>query len=408
MTASRSGVLLLGFLMSVVTYLDRVCISAAAPLITGELGLSQIQMGYVFSAFGLSYALFEIPAGWWGDQIGQRRVLTRIVAGWSVFTMLTGLAWSYSGLLATRFLFGAAEAGAFPNLSRALAKWFSHERRGFANGVMWTGARVGGAVAPAAAALLITRIGWRSTFVVFGGVGLFWCAAFWLWYREGPLVAPAHGPTPWGRIFTSPTLWKLFGMYFCSAYGFFFYVTWLPTFLMKEHGLTLERSGFYAALPLAAGAFGCTAGGALSDWLIRRTGNVKWSRRGIGMGGFLMAAAGFGLAALSRDALTATLCLALASGIHDMTVPVAWATVVEVGGPYGGSASGFMNMASSFSGMLSATSAAWLAATFGTFHAMLAAAAATYFIGALIWLRIDTTQTVTPADSRVASSRSPS
>jgi MFS family permease len=388
----RSGILLLGFLMSVVTYLDRVCISAAAPAMTRDLGLTQMQMGYVFSAFGLAYALFEIPAGWWGDRIGQRRVLTRIVAGWSVFTMLTGLAWNYPLLLLTRFAFGAAEAGAYPNLSRALSKWFGPERRGFANGVMWTGARLGGAVAPALAALLIARIGWRLTFIVFGSVGLFWCAAFWRRYREGPLATRAHGPAPWGRIFTSPTLWKLFAMYFCSAYGFFFFVTWLPTFLIKEHGLTLERSGFYSSLPLAFGAAGCLAGGSLCDWLIRRTGNIKWSRRAIGAGGFLLAAAGFGAASLARDPLTATLCLALASGIHDMTVPVAWATVVEVGGPYGGSTSGFMNMASSFSGMLSATSAAWLAVTFGTFQVMLAAAAVTYFVGALLWLSIDPTR----------------
>jgi hypothetical protein len=164
---------------------------------------------------------------------------------------------------------------------------------------------------------------------------------------------------------------------------------------MKEQGLTLERSGFYASLPLAFGAAGCMAGGALCDWLIRRTGNVKWSRRAIGMGGFLLAAAGFGAASLARDPLTATLCLALASGIHDMTVPVAWATVVEVGGPFGGSTSGFMNMASSFSGMLSATSAAWLASTFGTFQVMLAAAAVTYFAGALLWLSIDPTKRLT-------------
>ena len=384
--------LLLGFLMSVITYLDRVCISAAAPGIMRDLGLTQMQMGYVFSAFALSYAIFEIPAGWWGDRIGQRRVLARIVAGWSLFTMLTGVVWSFAGLVTTRFVFGAAEAGAFPNLSRALARWYGPGERAWPNGIMWMGARVGGAVAPALAALCIARIGWRSTFVLFGAVGLVWVAAFWRWYRDGPLEPAPRTPAPWGRIFASSNLWALFWMYFCSAYGFYFYVTWMPTFLMKEHGLSLQQSGFYSTLPLAAGAVGCLAGGAFSDWLVRRTRNLKWARRAIGMGGFALAAIGFGAAAASESPLAAVLCLAFASGAHDVTLPVSWATVTEVGGPFGGTTSAFMNMASSISAMLSATSAAWLAATFGTFHVMLAAAAGAYLLGAVIWLRIDPTR----------------
>lgn len=395
MIGARAGVLLLGFLMSVITYLDRVCISAAAPDMTRDLGLTSMQMGYVFSAFALAYAIFEIPAGWWGDRAGQRPVLTRIVASWSVFTALTGLCWNFPALLATRFVFGGLEAGAFPNLSRALARWYPSEQRSWANGVMWTGARVGGAVAPALAALLITRIGWRATFALFGAVGLLWCAAFWRWYRDGPLEPSTQAPAPWRRIFASGTLWALFGMYFCSAYGFYFYVTWLPTYLMREHGLTLQQSGLYAALPLAAGGVGCMIGGLFADKLVRRTGNLKWGRRAIGISGFTLAALGFGLAALSHSPLAAVLCLAFASGCHDMTLPVSWATVTDVGREFGGTTSAFMNMASSISAMLSATSAAWLAATFGSFHAMLAAAAATYFTGALLWLRIDPTKRLT-------------
>jgi len=406
LTASRSGVLLLGFLMSVITYLDRVCLSAAAPAITRDLGLTNMQMGYVFSAFALSYAIFEIPAGWWGDRIGQRPVLTRIVAGWSIFTILTGLVWNYAGLLVTRFVFGGAEAGAFPNLSRALARWYRPEERSWANGVMWTGARVGGAVAPALAALLIAHIGWRATFALFGAVGLVWCAAFWRWYRDGPLEPSAHTAAPWRSILSHSTLWALSGMYFCSTYGFYFYVTWLPTFLMREHGLSLQRSSFYAAAPLAAGAVGCMIGGIFADKLVRRTGNLKWARRAIGISGFTLAALGFGFAAASHSPLAAVLCMACASVGNDMTLPVTWATVTDVGREFGGTTSAFMNMASSVSAMISATSAAWLAATFGTFDIMLAAAAGAYFLGALLWLYIDPTRRLTPADSRAARSLS--
>lgn len=410
---TRYWLLVLGFLMSVITYLDRVCISVAAPDMSRDLGLSGMQMGYVFGVFALAYAIFEIPGGWLGDRIGQRKVLTRIVACWSIFTILTGAVRGYGSLMATRFVFGAAEAGAFPNLSRALARWFPRSERARANGVMWAGARIGGSLAPPLAALLVTAIGWRLTFGVFGVAGIAWCLVFWPWHRDDPADHPsvsqaelaairtgsdaprATVSSPWRRIFTSGNLWALFWMYFCSAYGFFFFVTWLPTFLIHDHGLTLEKSGVYAALPLGFGAAGCLAGGVVADWLVRRTGNVKWSRRAIGASAFALAAAGFGLASTAQGPLSAVLYLAFAQGAHDLALPVAWATVVEVGGRLGGTTSGFMNMASSISAMVSSVSAAWIASTFGSFHAMLAAAAVTYFIGALLWLRIDPTRHVT-------------
>ncbi|MBK9171339.1 MAG: MFS transporter [Bryobacterales bacterium] len=413
-TRVRNRVLAMGFFAAVITYLDRVCISAAAPAMTAELGLTQVQMGYVFASFALAYAIFEVPAGLVGDRIGQRKVMTRIVGGWSVFTALTGMVTAYWQLLATRFVFGAAEAGAFPTLARALARWFPVTERARANGVLWTGARLGGSLAPPIAAVLVARLGWRETFILFGVVGVVWCVWFWRSFRDDPAEhpdvnaaelshirsgMPAPKPrqresAPWGRILGSGTLWALFAMYFCSAYGFYFFVTWLPTFLMREHGMTLERSGLMAALPLGAGALGCLAGGVLADWLAKRTGSVKWSRRGMGVCSFFLAAAGFGLASLSGSPVTAVLCLAVASGAHDLALPVAWATVTDVGGRFGGTTSGFMNTASSLSAMLSSVSAAWLAAAFGSFDAMLAVASGVYVVGGLLWLLIDPTRPI--------------
>ncbi len=402
--------------MSLITYLDRICLSAAAPAISRDLHLTGIQMGYVFSIFALGYAIFELPAGWLGDRIGQRKVLTRIVAGWSVFTCLTGLSWSYPSLLFTRFWFGAAEAGAFPTLARALARWFPQHERARANGVTWMGARVGGAIAPGLAASLIAVLGWRTTFGVLGALGIGWCVWFWRWYRDDPGQHPAVNrlelerircgqakpeprpqaevDAPWRRILSSGTLWAMFGMYFCSAYGFYFLSTWLPTFLIQDHGLSLQRSGIYAGLPLAAGAVGCLCGGALSDWLARRTGNLKWARRSIAISGFVLAAAGFALAGTAHTGLHAVLWLAFAEGCYDLTLPVSWATVVDIGGQFGGTTGAFMNMASSVSAMISSVSAAWLAAAFGSFSAMLVTAAAVYFVGGMLWLLIDPTRAV--------------
>ena len=327
-TNARRTVLLLGFLVAVITYLDRVCISVAAPSMTADLGLSTIEMGYVFSAFALAYGIFEIPMGWLGDRYGQRRLLTRIVICWSVFTIMTGMARSYMVLAATRFIFGAAEAGAFPTLARALARWFPVQDRGHVNGTMWMGARIGGALAPAVAVLLIAAVGWRVTFAIFGAIGFVWCAFFWPWYRDDPAdhssvnaaeldyitsgkaTAPSENskaPMPWGRLFRNRTMWFLFAMYFCSAYGYYFFVTWLPTYLMDEYGLTLQRSGFSAGLPLAAGAIGCISGGTFSDWLVRRTGSMRWGRRLVGVGGFVLAAVGFAGASMAGDPLAAVL-----------------------------------------------------------------------------------------------------
>lgn len=408
-SSARYHTLLLVFLAALITYLDRVCISVAAPSMTADLGLSRLQMSYVFSAFALSYGIFEIPMGWFGDRRGQRGLLTRIVLGWSVFTILTGLVRGYASLLIVRFLFGAAEAGAFPTLSRVLARWFPPRERGRVNGVMWMGARLGGALAPPAAALMISSWGWRTVFAIFGCVGFVWCVFFKRWHRDEPADHPrvnsaelahirggsaaAEQPTrssqaPWARLLRNKNMWALFGMYFCSAYGFFFFVTWLPTYLMEEHGLTLERSGLYAALPLAAGAAACISGGTLSDWLVRRIGPRR-GRQWVGLGGFILAAAGFSAAAAAGDPLAAILWLALAQGAQDLTLPVAWAVCSDIGGSLGGTAAGFMNTASSISAMISPVSAAWFLGTFGSFRAMFASAAVVYAVGGLLWLLID-------------------
>ena len=166
------------FFLSLITYLDRVCISVAGPFIIAELGLSKLQMGMIYGMFALAYGLFEIPMGWYGDRVGQRRVLTRIVACWSLCTAVTGVAWNYSSMLVTRFVFGATEAGAFPNLSRGLARWFPLQSRALTSGVLWMGARLGGALAPPLTALLISALGWRFTFTVFGMVGFVWYVFF--------------------------------------------------------------------------------------------------------------------------------------------------------------------------------------------------------------------------------------
>lgn len=421
-TRARHTFLFLGFLVSFITYLDRVCISAAAPDMRGELGLSQMEMGWVFASFAAAYGIFEIPMGWLGDKYGQRKLLTRIVASWSLFTALTGMVSNYILLLVTRFAFGAAEAGAFPTLARALARWFPQADRGRVNGYMWMGARGGAALAPPIAAWFIVSIGWRETFYLFGSVGVIWCFFFWRWYRDNPADHPSVNAAelayieqgtvqskplakvPWTRVFRSGTLWALFVMYFCSAYGSFFFVTWMPTYLMEEHGLTLERSGWLAGLPMGIGALACLAGGTFSDWLIRRLGSLKWGRRIVGVGGYGLAAVGFGVAAQARDPFSAVLWLSFAQGVQDLALPVAWATCVDVGGRLGGTATGFMNTASSMSAMVSPVIAAWLRQTYGSFTVMFSSCIVIYFIASVMWMILDPSSSIkVPEEEETAS-----
>lgn len=404
----RFAVLAMVFAAAFITYLDRVCLSVAAPAMQKEFGLSQIQFGWVFTVFYIAYGVAEVPASWLGDRWGQRRMLVRIVGCWSAFTMLTGVARSLPTLLITRTVFGAAEAGAFPTLSRALSRWFPVTERGGANGVLWMGARSGGALAPPLAVMLIGWLGWRSAFELFGAVGLIWCAVCWFWYRDDPaqqksvnaaeleliragaVPAPtAHEKVPWKALLLNRTMLFLFASYFASGFGFQFFVTWLPTYFIREHGLSLQKSGVFAALPLAAGAVGCVMGGVIADWITRRTGSLVLGRRTVGVGGYFVAAVGYLGAIYMHSPGAAIALLALASGSHDLTLPVLWATTTDAGGRFGGTAGGFINLASSLSGVLAPLMGAMFERAFGSFHAVFWIAAGLYLFASVLWLFID-------------------
>src|SRR5262245_4670555 len=248
-TRVPARVLAFAFLLALITYLDRICISAAAPFIMDDLHLSVVQMSVVFSAFTLAYSLFEIPSGWLGDVRGPRRVLTRIVLWWSAFTMLTGAARGFASLVSIRFLFGAGEAGAFPNIARSFSRWFPPRERGRANGVMFLGSRIGGMLSAPIALLLVARWGWRPSFVACCAPGVVWAIAWYAWYRDRPEEHPsvsreeiawirqggdgsepghAETKTPWRAVLGSRNLYAICGMYFAFGYGLYFYFTWLP------------------------------------------------------------------------------------------------------------------------------------------------------------------------------------
>lgn len=354
-----------------VLYLDRVCMSQAVAPIQDELGLTNSQVSYVLMAFTLAYGLFEVPTGRLGDRIGARRVLTRIVVWWSVFTALTGAAWGLWSLLALRFLFGAGEAGAFPNAARVLSRWFPAAERGRVQGLMLTTALAAGAAAPALAAHLIDRAGWRWAFVVFGAVGVVWAIGFWWWFRDDPAEHPGVNaaeldhiragtgdprppadPIPWRAVAGSPGIWLLGSAMICSAFNSYLYYSWFPKYLMSGRGVPNVEAGWLASLVLAGSATGVLAGGLIADRLLR-TKSVVRARRVFGGCAYLAAAGCLFLAARTESPAALAGLAAVSSLCVQLTLPTWWSAAIEQSGKHVGALFGLLNMMGTVGAMAS-------------------------------------------------------
>jgi ACS family glucarate transporter-like MFS transporter len=390
-----------------VAYLDRVCIATAAPVIRAELGFDEEQMGLVFSAFTLAYALFEVPSGYLADRFGPRLALTRIVLWWSVMTAATGLAAGLGSLLGLRFLFGIGEAGAFPATARVYARWLPPPERGAAFGLVIATGAVSGAATMPLVGWLLGVVGWRVAFALFGCVGVVWAAAWWLYFRDDPRdhsgvgpdevlligagapeVAP-HGPVPWGLILRSRSLLTLCGMYVCAIYGWYFYLTWLPTYLLQGRGFDLRRAGTLSALPLLGIGLGVLAGGFASDRLAARFGPA--ARRWPGVACFPLAGVVTVLAATTSSPISAVWLLALAACLGAAGVAPAWAVCLEIGGVHAGVISGAMNMFGNLGGTLCPLVVGACVKRLGSWPIALGSVAALYVLAGAAWLAVDTT-----------------
>lgn len=440
-TRVRHGVLVFAATLAVITYVDRVCISQAAPFMQQDLNLSSAQMGIAFSAFAMAYAIFEIPGGWLGDWIGPRKVLMRVVVMWSVFTAATGYAWNAASLIVARFCFGAGEAGCFPNLTKAFMTWLPRSERTRAQAVMWLSARWAGAFTPLLVIWVMSWLSWRNTFVLFGGIGVIWAVCFYRAFRDHPKDHPGvnaaelellrenaadavgHPRVPWKKLLASRSVWLLWVQYFCLTYGWFFYVTWLPTYLRETRGLNLGENALMfwlehilsgsltpemtrkvlvaalAGIPLFFGGFGCIACGLITPRLVRAVGSTALARKIMALVGFSGAAVLLVWSFYVRDPLLAMAAMGMASFCNDLTMPGSWSTCMDVGGKYAGTLSGSMNMMGSIGGALAplvigliidSSDRNW-ALTFWISGAI-------YFLGGLCWLWVDPVTPITADD----------
>jgi MFS family permease len=411
---ARYGVVLFAVVLAVIQYIDRICISKAGPIIQKELKFDDVSMGYVFGAFTLAYALFEIPTGWLGDRFGARKTLVRVCLWWSFFTAATGWAWSFGSMVVTRFLFGIGEAGCFPNITRAFSTWLRPVEKVRAQSILWLCARWGGAITPLLVVFVLGFMSWRKAFMMFGTLGVFWAFLFYRWFRDDPnehkgvnpaereLLAPnrsllsTHEAVPWKLFSSSRTAWFLWAQYFCLSYSWYFYITWLPKYMKEVRGLDLAKGALLAGLPLFCGGFGSLFAGFFVGRLARWTGSVVRARRLLARVGFYAAAVLLVASYHLENPVLAMCIMGLAGFFNDMVMPNAWGACMDVGGKFAGTFSGSMNMMGNLGGAVGNVVVGYiLVETYKCWGVNFYVSAAIYLLGGLCWLFIDP---VTPLD----------
>lgn len=404
----RYGFFAGSFFITLLLYIDRVCISSAKDSISSDLNFTDIQMGWVLSAFALGYALFQVPGGALGDKYGVRKVMTGIMLLWSLFTALTGLAWNYVSMLFFRFVFGATEAGAFPNISRAAYSWVPLNERGIFQGINFSGSRLGAAFALPLVAYLIDAWGWKAIFYFFGVVGVVCSIIFYVLFRNKPeehsgisdeekeyIIKNRQqeeekvvSDLPLGKILGSNNMRLAMIQYIGSNFIFFFMLTWLFPYIKAKYELNLIDTGFYAMMPLLAGAVGNWVSGYTVD-AIYKTGRWKLSRQIPAIFGFSLVVLGILSSLYMETALGAVLWLSVAIFGADMVLSPSWSFCMDIGKEHSGKVSGMMNMAGNLGAFATALAFPYLQSWTGSNDPFFYIAALLAFISIICWIYMD-------------------
>jgi MFS transporter, ACS family, glucarate transporter len=396
------SVIALAVLIDMMSYMSRVCISVAAPGIRQEFGFSPSQVGLIFSIFSLSYFLFQTFWGALADRFGARGIVSLAILWWSAFTGFTAAAWSFVSLLVIRFCFGAVEAALSPAIASAFSRWVPVAERSTAFGAFLSGGRIGGAITPAIAAFLLLHYGWRTMFVCFAGLGLFWSALWWFWYRNTPRQHPfvneaelaqigaasETAPTTAVKLVWSKPLVCLLAVAFGSTFLWQFFITWFPTYLMEDRGFTLAQAAGYAGLPFLLGVSANWIGGLATDALGRRF--TPWTARTvIGVFGLTLAAAFMTAGMFWPERGAAAVLMALCAFFADLYLGAAWASALAIGGKAGGTAAGLMNSSSNAAAFISPLLMGWVLQTYHNWNAVLGLGVATTLIAAVLWVNVN-------------------
>lgn len=398
------------FLLSLLLYVDRVCISTAKQPIIDDLGLTDTEFGWILSVFAFGYALAQTPSGALADRLGPRLILTSVVTVWSVFTGLTAAAWNFVSMLAVRILFGVGEAGAFPGMARAVYSWIPVQERGLVKGINFSASRIGAAVTMPLLPMMIEALGWRQSFLVLMLVGFGWAAVWWFWFRDEPEQHPtisraerdyilttrqaalagseAHiEALPVATILSSLNMWLMMSQYFSSNFTAFFCLSWLFPYIQQTFNLAFTEAGFYAMVPLLGGA----VGNVFSGWLVDRiysAGHKTASRRLPAIFGFALASAGLVLSVGQAEVVSAVAWLTIAVFGIDMILSPAWSFCIDIGGAHAGKVSGTMNMAGNLGSAVVALAFPYLLEWTGSVETFFYVGAALNAFGILCWLAV--------------------
>jgi MFS transporter, ACS family, glucarate transporter len=411
MIKTRYWVLAALFLLSTITFLDRVCMNVVSQYVKADLGLNNEKYGYILASFSLAYALFEIPTGILGDRLGARRVLTRIVIWWSAFTAMTGLVNGFTSLIFVRFLFGVGEAGAYPNASIVISRWFPKHEVGRAQSVIWMAARIGGALTPLLVIPLVHAVGWRWAFGVLGIMGTLWAVGWYFWFRDNPSEKQniseeevqyienqrtvKHHPLSisWKTILKNTNIWALMLMCHLFFYASYFFTNWSNTYFQEGRHMTELESKNFVSLSYFSGAIGCLIGGLLSDYLVKKY-DLKIGRRSVALFGLGLSSLFFLWAGMTSDDKMAGYLLAICVLTKDLALPVAFATCIDIGKQYAGTVVGAMNFAGQMGGFFITIIFGSIVQKTGNFNTPLFLIACVLLVSALLWLRIDPTKSI--------------
>lgn len=403
-TTPRWGILALLFAISAVTYMDRVNISVTARQMMPAYGLTDQDMGYVFSAFVFGYALCQIPGGRLGDRWGARVVLAYALVWWSLCTVLTavvatlplaGLVGTVGALVIVRFLLGVGESVALPNFNRAVADWMPPGRRGLGIGIAIGGIGIGAAITPPLASWVMVNYRWQSVFYLSALIGLV-VAILWVFCSQdrrsdGMTTAQTTSvPIPWRQILRSRSLWWLVASYACLGYVAYIYMSWFYLYLVNVRGIDLLRGGWLAAGPFLAILLFCPLGGWMTDKLVPTLG-LRKARLSIGMLGMALAGGLIAVGAWVESQTMAIVCLSLGAGWLYFTVGAYWSVTTDLSKTHAGTLSGVMNTGANVGGVISPSLTPWLADHWG-WTASLLVASGIALCGGLMWMKVDPTE----------------
>lgn len=400
------------FMVSAVAYLDRVNVSIAGQALQKDHGLTDVQLGWVFSAFLIGYALFQVPGGWLADRFGPRLVISAGVVWWGLFTTLTalvpsGMASSLALLIGTRFVLGLGEAVLFPSSNKLVSAWIPSSERGLANGLIFAGVGAGAGVTPPLIIYVLSRWGWQCSFYVSAGIGLAVGLVWFLLVRDTPRTHPlasavevekieagmpvankAHErPLPWRAILSSRNVWAITASYFAYCYVTYIFFTWFFIYLSRVRGLDLKSSAVYSMLPFIAMVCGAPLGGWVAD-RITRDYSKRAGRCGVAIFGLMLAAVFLAVATQVESARVASIVLAGGAGAIYLAQSAFWAVTADIAGKSAGTVSGLMNMGGQVGGAVTASLTPWIAEHFG-WTASFLVAAAVCLAGSLAWLLVN-------------------